>query len=117
MYVGFLPLQISTKKALDLEASAASNAEILCDSYVPTRYTVSILEKIIGLRSLQSRVVCAGIAKLVVFYRIKYGMRSPSTSAISERISWNIQRAKSNNPSEIENGDTDTTCTHPNPPS
>ena len=82
-----LPLQILTKEALDLEASIGSNAEILCDTHVPTRNTVSILEKTIEVRSLYSRVVCAGVAKLVVFCRIVYGMRLPSPSTNSKRKS------------------------------
>ena len=36
------PLQMLTNKAPDLEASIASDAEILCDSHVPIRSTVSI---------------------------------------------------------------------------
>ena len=54
MYVSFLPLQILTKKALDLEASVGSNAEVLCDTYVPTRNIVSTLKKMVEVRSSYS---------------------------------------------------------------
>ena len=104
-----------TKKALDLEASNGTNAEILCNTYIPTRSTVSIPEKMIELRSLYSRVVCAGIAKLVVFYKIVYGMRFPSTAGIPERKSSNTQYTDSNHFSDLNNGDPDLACTYQNP--
>ena len=52
---------------------------------------MSILDEKIELRSLYSRVVCAGVAKLVVFYKIVYGMHFPSTAATPERKSSNNQ--------------------------
>lgn len=51
---------------------------------------MSILEKVFELPSFYSRVICAGVAKLVVFYRIVYGMCFPSTSTASEGKSWHI---------------------------